>query len=235
MCPVDFSDASERALNNSMKVARKTGAKLHVVNVYEPIDGAFSPRLNIDFEEENKEMKKHNDEQFRKLIANLNFTDIDYTTYQFTGEPEAVLLDFAAKKDIHLIFMGTTGKSYIERMMIGSVSENIAQKLPCSLVTTKSEGLLNLKLSSDIYQIEKLFNDAKELEATGYYEEALDAYRKCLNVSDMHIPALSALYKLYKKLDDVENAKFYSDSLNDILRKLWDKQIEHEIRNHFKL
>jgi len=235
LCPIDCSDASKRALNNAVKIARKIGAKIFLLNIYQPLEENFSPRLSIDFEKENKKLLKENKERLQKFLDDINFVDVDFKVVELVGVPENMIVTFAYDHHIDLIFMGTTGKGYFERMLMGSVSEKVMQKLPCSLITTKSENILNLKLSSDITQIEKIYRGAQELEKTGYFDEAIEEYKKCINVSDMHIPALSALYQLYGRLGDNENAEFFKLKLDEILRKLWDRKIEFEIRKYYKL
>ena len=54
LCPVDYSDASRRALNNAIKIARTLSRKLYILNVLKPIGNNFSPRYSIDLKEENK-------------------------------------------------------------------------------------------------------------------------------------------------------------------------------------
>ena len=56
LCPVDFSDASARALGNAITLAGTFNAKLTVLNVYKPIE-ILSPRFNIDLAAENRQQR----------------------------------------------------------------------------------------------------------------------------------------------------------------------------------
>ena len=56
LCPVDYSDASRRALNNAIRIARTFKKKLYVLNVLKPFENNFSPRYSMEFKEENEKI-----------------------------------------------------------------------------------------------------------------------------------------------------------------------------------
>lgn len=49
------------------------------------------------------------------------------------GHPADVILDVAHERNIDLIVMGTTGRSGITRLLMGSVAENVTRHAPCSV------------------------------------------------------------------------------------------------------
>jgi two-component SAPR family response regulator len=133
------------------------------------------------------------------------------------------------------MIMGATGKSMLSRIFLGSLTEQIAREMPCSLVTTKAENILNLKIDYEISTIEKHFANAKKLEENGFFDEAEQQFKLCIQINDLHIPSLSALINLYKNLGKKDLEEKYRQKLDEILRRLWDKKIEFEIRKHFNL
>ena len=235
LCPVDFSDASERALNNAIKISRTFQTKLFVITVFEPLEKNYSMRYNIDYKKENEELENETKKKFEDFIKKFNFTDVDYSTKLIRGKTHEKIIAFATKKNIDLIFMGATGKSLIQRVLLGSVTEMVLRELPGSMVITKSENILNLKIDFEISEIEKHFTNAMKLEKTGYYKEAIDQLKICLQINDLHIPALNALIKLYNKIGEKELSENYNKRLEEILNRLWDKKIELEIRKNYSL
>ena len=235
LCPIDFSEPSERALTNAIKIARTFQTQLHIINVFTPLQESFSIRLNVDYKKENERLKDENSIKFDEFISQFNLIEVDYKKEVLSGKPHKRIIEYADNENIDLLFMGTTGKSLLQRVFIGSVTEMVLRSLPCSIVTTKSEHLLNLKIDEDISNLEKHYKQAMQLQETGYYNEAINQLKVCLKINDLHIPAINALVKLYKKLDNQEQAKLYSEKLNEILRRLWDKKIELEIRRNLKL
>ena len=165
----------------------------------------------------------------------FNFIDLDHQTLILKGKPYKEITKYVNESGIDLLLMGTTGKSLLQRFFIGGVTEMVLRHLPCSIVTTKSANLLNLKIDDDISNLEKHFKQAEKLQETGFYKEAIEQLKICLQINDLHIPAISALIKIHSKLGQKEPAEDYNKKLNEILKRLWDKKIELEIRKNFKL
>lgn len=235
LCPVDYSDASARALTNAIKIARTFKAQLHIINVFTPLLDSFSVRLNVDYNKENKQLETENAKKFDEFVSKFNLIDLNYKKEILKGKPYKQIVDFTKSENIDLLFMGTTGKSLLHRIFIGSETEMVLRALPSSIVTTKSEDLLNLKIDADISNLEKHFQQAKKLQESGYYEEAINQLKICLKINDLHLPAISDLIKLYKKTDQQDEVKIYTNKFNEILRRLWDRKVEFEIRNNLNI
>ena len=235
LCTVDYSEASERALNNAIKIARTFKSELQVINVFETMDIRYSPRYKADFEEENKRIELENKKRFNEFLESFNFTDIDYRAEILRGMPDREILDFVNRNHVDLLFMGATGKTFMQRILLGSVTEKVVRELPASMVVTKTENILNLKIDADISEIEKHMSNAEKLVETGFYAEAVEQYKTALQINDLHIPALSALARLYNKIGEKELSELFHKKIDEILRRLWDKKIELEIRKSLKL
>jgi len=235
LCPVDFSDASDRALNNALKIARIFNSKLHIVNVFEPMGNLYSPRLNLDPDNLDKKNEIDNQKMFDSFIGKFNFSGIKYNVVALKGDPYKKISAFLKDNKIDLMLIGATGKTMLTRILIGSLTEQIARNLQCSLITVKAKNILNLKIDSDISNIEKHFENAKNMENTGYFAEAAEQLKICLQINDLHVPSLTNLIRLYEKLGEEEQAKIYKQKLDEILSRLWDKKIEFEIRRHYKI
>ncbi len=234
MCSVDYSEASERALHNAIRMSRHFKTKLYIVNVLEPLEEFYSPRFEVNYEEENKRLEKENKVRYDDFLAQFNFADIDYEATILKGKIYKQLSEFIVINNVRLLFIGATGKKFFQRMLLGSVTEMMVRKLPCSVVVTKSESIINYKIDSDISGIEKYYSDALKLEADGQYDQAIDKLKKCLEINDLHFPAINALVKLYKKKGDKEQAEVYAQKMDEIVNRLWDKDVEQEIRKRLK-
>jgi nucleotide-binding universal stress UspA family protein len=49
------------------------------------------------------------------------------------GEPAEELINFAAKEEIDVIVIGSTGKGFLKRKVLGSVSDKVARQARCSV------------------------------------------------------------------------------------------------------
>lgn len=54
-----------------------------------------------------------------------------------TGHPAQDIIEYAAEKKIDLIMMGQRGKSKIPKWLLGSVSQQVANHAPCSVMIVK--------------------------------------------------------------------------------------------------
>ncbi len=234
VCSVDYSDASERALHNAIRMARHFKSKLYIVNVVEPLEQYYSPRFNVNYEEENARLEHDNKDRFNEFLTRFNFADIEFESVILKGKIYKQVSEFILLNNIRLLFIGATGKTFFQRMLLGSVTELMVRNLPCSIVVTKSESIINFKIDSDISGIEKLYADALKLETEGLLDEAIDKLNNCLQINDLHFPTLNALSKLYKKVGNEEQAEIYSQKMDEIVSRLWDKDVEKEIRKRLK-
>lgn len=230
LCPIDYSDASRRALTNAIKIARIFKAKLFVTNVFESLEDVYSLRYKVDYEEENAALEQENRDNFAAFIKNFSFVDVDYEQVILKGKPYKKIIEFASDKKADVLFIGATGKTFFQRLLLGSVTELVIRDLPCSVVITKSENILNLKIEKDISDIERLMDNAKNLEEAGFYEDGIEQLKLCLKINDLHLPALYAIVKLYQKIGKEDLAKTFNHKAEEILKRLWNKKIELEIR-----
>lgn len=234
LCAIDYSEPSSRALLNAIKIARSFKKELHILNVLEPIGNKYSTRFAVDFEEENKKNVVENEQTFNNYLSKFNFTDVNYKTSILSGKIDNEILNYIKQNDIDLLFIGATGKTFFQRILLGSVTENIIRNMPCAMVITKSENILNVKIDADISEVEKHIVIAKKLEETGFYEEAIEHLHTCLKKNDLHIPTLSLIIELYNKKGDKESAEYYKTKIENILNRLWNKEMQIEIRKHLK-
>lgn len=229
LCPVDFSEASKRALQNAITIARKFKSELTILNVCEVPKSSWFPSGSF-MELENDLRCKEDKEQFETFLEEFTLTDITWTREMPKGSPSEEILSVASRKMIDLLIMGTAGRKGLNRMFMGSVTEKVIREVPCSFLTLKSEDVISLQLETHIRDIEKLHKMAMELMEDGFYEEAISYFRACLNINEMHVPAHRGLARVYEKLDKPEKAAIYRVNAKDIMDKIWYQKIEEEVR-----
>ena len=100
LCPVDFSDSSERALNNAIRISRTFHSELFIITVFEPLEENTSMRYNIDYKKENEELENETRKKFKEFIKKFNFTDIDYNTELIRGKIYEQIITFAKVKKL---------------------------------------------------------------------------------------------------------------------------------------
>ena len=119
LVPVDFSATSKMAVNYGLSLALEFQAKLvlaHIV-VYDP--HAYD------------EAKAH----LLELIPAESREKVNFEIIVKSGDVRGELLGIVKDIDIDLVVMGTHGRSTIERLLIGSVTERMLRKLPVPVLT----------------------------------------------------------------------------------------------------
>lgn len=233
LCPIDFSDPARRALRNAILLTNNFEAKLHILSVFEPFF-TTSPRFMIDSDEENEKLYHEFEQRMNQFLSEFDLKRVNHTIEIKKGIPHEKILETIKRDGIDFLVMGTNGRSEFSRLIMGSVTEKVIRQVPCSFVTTKTQFIFQLRLDNEIKEIASHFNNAEKLQKSGFFKEAIDQYLICLQINDMHVPSMFKLAKLYEIIGDKNQGAYYEKLATDLLRRLWDKKIELEIRTHYK-
>lgn len=234
LCPIDFSDSSALALKNAIVLSKKFNSKLYVLNVYEsvhPVDYLDVNYLKNEIENE----RKKNENEFHDFLSNIDFRGVKYETILLSGFPDIEILAFIREKKIDLLIIGTTGKSGIAKLFLGSTTEKVIRELPCSFITTKSKDLIKLVIETKMNDIDTYFREAELLFKDGFFEKAIQEYNLCLDIDPMHIRSLKGISSVYDVLGDKKKAKYYHDLADEVYKHMWDEKIEKEVRKNYQV
>lgn len=223
LCPVDFSDASERALNNAITLASRMGAKLSVLNVFTPLN-IHSARLSVDDENENEMLKKKQNHEFEKFLSGFNPGSVPYEKLFLEGVPEDQIGAAIEKDNIDLLVMGTTGRTGLSRILMGSVTEKVTREVPCSFITTKSKDITRTSPAGKLGDIEAYIRAANQHREAGDHEKAIEYYSSGLHQYPDNIPILIGLMNAYKDLGNEAKATFFRDYARDVVTRVWGKE-----------
>lgn len=222
LCPVDFSEASNRALLNSIHLARKFNAKLTLLSVFTPVKTEFPWLTNDnDYSEENEKSFNEYKNLHETHLKKFTLDGIAWTSVIRSGEPHQEILKECRDHKYDLLIMGTTGRSGLGRMMIGSVTEKVTRQVPCSFITTKSEDVINLRLENKISNIEQHYHIARQKQKLNLLDEAIDEYLICLTFNDMHIPSLLGLSEIYGRKGNKEKESLYKKMAIEIMNRIF--------------
>ena len=127
LCPIDFSDASRRAFDQAMAIARWSGARVTLLHVVPPpIATGAAPdahmvssagALPTDHDTLRQEMR-----QFLEAPSAPR-GDVDLLVRE--GPPGATIVQQATSLRPDLLVMGTHGRSGLRRLVLGSVTEHV--------------------------------------------------------------------------------------------------------------
>jgi nucleotide-binding universal stress UspA family protein len=136
LCPVDFSDPSHQALQQAAALAAWYGAKVIALHVHQPAlaavaalagGGAADEEWTTDFGEVR--------DRIRVDAAAFTDASVELVPDVSGGEPADAIVAYAQSVPADLIVMGTRGKSGLQHLMLGSVTENVLRKAGCPVLT----------------------------------------------------------------------------------------------------
>ncbi len=232
ICPVDFSKESARALNSAIIAARILNAKLVILSVYLRFNLSIA---KLDPVEVNKFRHEDLDAEFNEFLKEFNLIDLNYEkVIEGGGDTAEEILKAIEKYNSDLLIMGTTGRSGFSKILMGSVTEKVIRKVPCSFITVKNEDIMALEIESKIQDIEKHHILAQQLFEKGFFEESILQYKRCLSINFMHLPSLKGISKTYEKVGDLDNAKKYQEMVGHLLTQIENMKIEKEVRQQMQ-
>jgi nucleotide-binding universal stress UspA family protein len=139
----DGSDFSKAAIEKCCQMVVKPEATaIKIVSVYEltlPLDvfpspTEFSERLENSAREQAEAFAEQAALMIREYFPNSN---IDLTTQISTGAPEQVLIETAKDWNADLVVVGSHGRGFWGRMLLGSTTDALVHHAPCSVLVVR--------------------------------------------------------------------------------------------------
>ncbi len=136
LVPVDGSEASIKALDRAIELAKFYSSKLIVAHVIDvrSYSLAIAYREPLEQYAEDNANKILTDAENRAKEAGLT----DIATVKKEGSPRSVIAKkIAPEVNADLIVMGATGYGMVERMFVGSVSESTVRHSHCDIMIVR--------------------------------------------------------------------------------------------------
>ena len=138
LCPIDFSDASQAALETAAEVARRYGARVALFHAY-PVpgytfpDGSFVASSKM-LDELTAQAARHMAE-WKTRAEGMGMAQVEVATA--IGEPAHEILAFAKAQGADLIVLGTHGRTGLQHALMGSVAERVVRRATCPVLTVR--------------------------------------------------------------------------------------------------
>ncbi|ORU00008.1 universal stress protein [Anaerovibrio sp. JC8] len=133
LVPVDGSEESEKAVEQAVRLAKLEPGSLiffYVVNIQQAAISVHLCQEIIDsLTEEGNRILGEIKEGLPEGLTCETVLDV--------GIPYEKIVDYATDNAVDLIVMGSRGLSLVEGILMGSVSRNVLEQAPCSVLIAK--------------------------------------------------------------------------------------------------
>jgi nucleotide-binding universal stress UspA family protein len=129
----DLSSASEKAAEEALQLARALRAELLVVSVIDPTTRAPGPHVaRMDRRRAAREVAA------QALVVRGRRAGVAVEFLVWEGEPGPAIIEAAEAERADLLVVGTRGRSRVERMVLGSVSDHVVRHAPCPVLIVRA-------------------------------------------------------------------------------------------------
>jgi nucleotide-binding universal stress UspA family protein len=119
---VAYDDPESGTLSRAAELAEAFGASLVVTNVVPP-----------DHDEE-AEAERYGRERLEQARAFLESRGVTAEVVRSVGQPADAIVALARERNADLIVVGMRKKGFIERLVEGSVAQNVLRRAPCDVL-----------------------------------------------------------------------------------------------------
>jgi len=123
----DGRSGSEKAMWVAFNLAKILDSRLYILLVVALSGSAKERSLQV------KESKK----KMNDIIGLAADNDVDIVPLLESGSPYETIINAIAKLGVSAVIVGTSEKSALNRVLIGSVSEHVVRNSPCTVVVVK--------------------------------------------------------------------------------------------------
>lgn len=139
LVPLDGSPRAEHAISVAIRIARSTGATIALLRVIPPaiVYGAYTPDHVVQ-----QSYEVHSAEANRYLLQVANAysrAGVSIQTKILSGPVALTILDFARSCLFDLVIINSHGFTGFTRLMLGSVSEEVAYSSPRPVLVLRDE------------------------------------------------------------------------------------------------
>lgn len=231
VCPVDFSAPSHRALRNAIHLARHFKARLTVLTVDESFTDLLDG-LELDLKSESDQASEKIQDELDQFLKEFDFHNVEWDKKVYQGKPHVEILKaIEGQENETLLIMGTTGRTGLSKLLVGSVTEKVTAQLPCSFITMKEEEFIELRLDSQLNELETHYKQGIELLKNGLPKEALNQFKLCLNINDLHAPSWDGTALAYGRLHEIDKEEECTKRAKEIRTRMEEQKIVAEIRS----
>jgi nucleotide-binding universal stress UspA family protein len=183
LCAIDFSEASQRALEASLRITSGRVLVVHVLDIPHYVSPRMLGPLGGEGARPLSDIARHDADQklaacLGQLEATLPGSAERVETQVLLGSPADALLRFAAQKSPDLLVIGT-GQASLKKRLLGRVANRVVRGATCPVLTVPPAGFPKCE---------------RILVATDFSEAAREALHTASRLAAVHGASLEVVH-----------------------------------------
>jgi len=171
LVPTDFSECAEDALKVAARLAKMSGAVLHVAHVYFNVQPTFIYGIEDDDGSITERLRDNIQEQLDVLLKLPELEGLNVQKHCIMNKPLWDIMDLETLKNMDIIIMGSHGSSGVREFFIGSNAQKLVQAAICPVLVVKQ-----------YFELEKVKN---VLFASNFYTQAIESFEPIKEFIDL--------------------------------------------------
>ena len=135
LVPTDGSEPASAAVEHAIDLAATTDGTLHALSV---VDSSAYTSLDVSSQSVLDSLETRAGEATASIAETAADAGVDTVTEVSVGSPHAQITDYADAVGANLIVMGTHGRTGLDRVLLGSVTERVVRDAPCPVLTVRA-------------------------------------------------------------------------------------------------
>jgi len=137
LVPTDGSEGAERAVDHAIELASAYGATVHALYVVDTAALVDLDEAAVDSDLLTESLSDRGREAVDRIAKRAADAGVDAETAVERGRPVGAILDYATDHGVDVIVMGTRGRSGLDRLLLGSVTEKVVRKSRVPVLTVR--------------------------------------------------------------------------------------------------
>ncbi len=140
LVPTDGSEGAEAAARHGLNLATAFDSQIHLLSVVdERSHSSALADLDPTIGEQREVFEQQATEAVEQLEELVSDPSVTCHTAVEHGIPYEAILSYVAEHDIDLVSMGTHGRTGLDRLLVGSVTERVVRTSDVPVLTTRHE------------------------------------------------------------------------------------------------
>ncbi len=128
LVPIDESEHSRIAAEHALELAGEVDAAVHFLHVVSMNDASKIDVNRIEHGLLIRDLQEMGRDVIEDVRSGIPTSDVETTASVLIGRPDKQVLEWVQHNDPDLIVMGTRGATGLNRILLGSVAENVARR-----------------------------------------------------------------------------------------------------------